>query len=244
MHAALDALGDAGSVAAVAQVRDGESSWSGAAGLVERGATEPASADDPVRIASVTKAMVAAVVLQLVDEGTMQLDQPVDELLPGLLTKPVTVRQLLDHTSGIPDYLVGFDSADQISSRATTAVTDDQLIAQALAMPWTSEPGQGFSYSNTNYVVLGKIVADLDGKSVGQSLQDRIFDPLDMTATTYPVLQPRRRPSGIAGLDHGRAESRHRPTRAAGHRGPDRRTRVDLPCVARGWSPNHALRRW
>jgi D-alanyl-D-alanine carboxypeptidase len=187
VRAALDALVAAGSVAAVAQVRDGQDSWSGAAGLVERGGTEAASADDPVRIASVTKSMVAAVVLQLVDEGKLQLDQRVDELLPGLLSKSVTVRQLLDHTSGVPDYLTGLDTAQQIASRADDSVTDDELISQASAMPWTSEPGQEFSYSNTNYVLLGRIVADLDGKPVGQSLQDRIFDPLRMTDTTYPT---------------------------------------------------------
>jgi D-alanyl-D-alanine carboxypeptidase len=187
VQAALDALVDAGSVAAVAQVRDGESSWSGAAGLVERDGTEAASADDPVRIASVTKAMVAAVVLQLVDEGKLELDQQVDELLPGVLPKPVTVRQLLDHTSGVPDYFTGFDSAEQIAARANDAVADDELIAQALAMPWTSEPGQEFSYANTNYVLLGRIVAELDGKSIGQALQDRIFDALEMADTTYPT---------------------------------------------------------
>ncbi|WP_052073830.1 serine hydrolase domain-containing protein [Rhodococcoides fascians] len=187
VQAALDALVDAGSVAAVAQVRDGEDSWSGAAGLVERDGTEPAAADDPVRIASVTKSMVAAVVLQLVDEGKLQLDQRVDELLPGLLSKSVTVRQLLDHTSGIPDYLTGLDTAQQIASRADDSVTDDELISKASAMPWTSEPGQEFSYSNTNYVLLGRIVADLDGKPVGQSLQDRIIEPLQMTDTTYPT---------------------------------------------------------
>ncbi|MDV6302890.1 serine hydrolase domain-containing protein [Rhodococcus cerastii] len=187
VQAALDAMVDAGSVAAVAQVRDGEDSWSGAAGLVERDGTEAASADDPVRIASVTKAMVAAVVLQLVDEGKLELDQQVDELLPGLLPRAVTVRQLLDHTSGVPDYFTGFDSAEQIAARANDAVTDDELLAQAVAMPWTSEPGQEFSYANTNYVLLGKIIADLDGKSIGQSLQDRIFDPLEMTDTAYPT---------------------------------------------------------
>ncbi|MFY2787660.1 serine hydrolase domain-containing protein [Rhodococcus sp. MALMAid1271] len=187
VQAALDALVDAGSVAAVAQVRDGEASWSGAAGLVERGGTEPASADAPVRIASVTKPMVAAAVLQLVDEGKLQLDQPVEELLPGLLPKPVTVRQLLDHTSGLPDYLNGFDSAAAISARSSDIVTDDELIADALSLPWTTEPGSEFVYSNTNYVVLGRIVADLDGTTIGQSLQDRIFDPLAMTATTYPT---------------------------------------------------------
>ncbi|QIH98800.1 beta-lactamase family protein [Rhodococcoides fascians A21d2] len=187
VQAALDALVDAGSVAAVAQVRDGENSWSGAAGLVERDGTEAASADDPVRIASVTKSMVAAVVLQLVDERKLQLDQPVDELLPGLLPKPVTVRQLLDHTSGVPDYLVGFDSAEQIAARSADSVTDDELISQALAMPWPTDPGSTFAYSNTNYVLLGRIAADLDGKSIGQSLQDRIFDPLGMTDTTYPT---------------------------------------------------------
>ena len=187
VQAALDALVDAGSVAAVAQVRDGENSWSGAAGLVERNGTEAASADDPVRIASITKSMVAAVVLQLVDEGRLQLDQQVDELLPGLLPKPVTVRQLLDHTSGIPDYLVGFDSAEQIAARSADSVADDELISQALAMPWSTDPGSTFAYSNTNYVLLGRIAADLDGKSIGQSLQDRIFDPLGMTDTTYPT---------------------------------------------------------
>lgn len=187
VQAALDALVDAGSVAAVAQVRDGEASWSGAAGLVERGGTEPASADAPVRIASVTKPMVAAAVLQLVDGGKLQLDQPVEELLPGLLPKPVTVRQLLDHTSGLPDYLNGFDSAAAISARSSDIVTDDELIADALSLPWTTEPGSEFVYSNTNYVVLGRIVADLDGTTIGQSLQDRIFDPLAMTATTYPT---------------------------------------------------------
>ncbi|MCJ0894273.1 serine hydrolase [Rhodococcus sp. ARC_M5] len=187
VQAALDAMVDAGSVAAVAQVRDGEDSWSGAAGLVERDGTDPASADDPVRIASVTKAMVAAVVLQLVDEGKLELDQQVDELLPGLLPRPVTVRQLLDHTSGVPDYFTGFDSAEQIAARATDAVTDDELIDRAVAMPWASEPGQEFSYANTNYVLLGQIIADLDGKSIGQSLQDRIFDPLEMTDSTYPT---------------------------------------------------------
>ncbi|MGF0310835.1 serine hydrolase domain-containing protein [Rhodococcus sp. IEGM1428] len=187
VQVALDALVDAGSVAAVAQVRDGEDSWSGAAGLVERDGTEPASADYPVRIASVTKAMVAAVVLQLVDEGKLELDQQVDELLPGLLPRPVTVRQLLDHTSGIPDYLVGFDSAEQIAARSADSVTDDELISQALAMPWPNDPGSTFAYSNTNYVLLGRIAADLDGKSIGQSLQDRIFDPLEMADTTYPT---------------------------------------------------------
>ncbi|MDI9893470.1 serine hydrolase domain-containing protein [Rhodococcus sp. IEGM 1381] len=187
VQAALDALVDTGSVAAVAQVRDGENSWSGAAGLVERDGTEAASADDPVRIASITKSMVAAVLLQLVDEGKLQLDQQVDELLPGLLPKPVTVRQLLDHTSGIPDYLVGFDSAEQIAARSADSVTDDELISQALAMPWTTEPGQEFSYSNTNYVLLGRIIVEVDSKSIGQSLRDRVFDPLQMNDTTYPT---------------------------------------------------------
>lgn len=187
VQSALDALVDAGSVAAVAQVRDGKNSWSGAAGLVERDGTEPASANDPVRIASVTKPMVAAAILQLVDEGTLQLDEQVDELLPGLLPKPVTVRQLLDHTSGLPDYLSGFDSAAAIASRSGDVVTDDELIADASALPWTTEPGSEFVYSNTNYAVLGRILADLDGESVGESLQDRIFDPLEMTDTTYPT---------------------------------------------------------
>ncbi|WP_231912606.1 serine hydrolase domain-containing protein, partial [Rhodococcus sp. EPR-157] len=101
----VDALVAEGAPAAVIELRDGTSEWQGAAGVVERGSTEQASANDPIRIASITKSMVAAVVLQLVAEGTLELDTNIDEVLPGLLPKPVTIRQLLDHTSGLPNYL-------------------------------------------------------------------------------------------------------------------------------------------
>lgn len=188
-QSAIDALVAAGSPAAVIELRDGDDVWAGAAGVVERGRDDPASADDPIRLASITKSMVAAVVLQLVDEGKFGLDTPVDEILPALLPKPVTIRQLLDHTSGLPNYLdvlVPTDAAG-LQGAAADTYTDEQLLQTALAQPWTLEPGDRFSYSNTNYVVLGEIIAEADGRDVAQALRDRIFEPLGMDSTTYPA---------------------------------------------------------
>nr|WP_256985152.1 serine hydrolase domain-containing protein [Rhodococcus sp. 06-1059B-a] len=187
-QAVVDQLVSAGAPAAVIALRDGDSEWEGAAGVVERGSDEAASAADPLRIASITKSMVAAVVLQLVDEGKSTLETTVDDVLPGLLPKPVTVRQLLDHTSGLPNYLqtlVPSDAAGLVAA-ADDTYSDDELIALALAQPWPAAPGAQFSYSNTNYVVLGKIVAQLDGRSIADSLDERVFEPLQMTSTSYP----------------------------------------------------------
>lgn len=196
----VDTLVAEGAPAAVIELRDGTSEWQGAAGVVERGSTEQASANDPIRIASITKSMVAAVVLQLVSEGTLELDTNIDEVLPGLLPKPVTIRQLLDHTSGLPNYLDSLVPPDArgLLDAATTEYTDDRLLQTALAKPWTLEPGAEFEYSNTNYVVLGMVVDELDGVGIAESLRQRIFEPLSLDSTSYPT-----QPQMPAGSLHG-----------------------------------------
>lgn len=196
----VDALVAQGAPAAVIELRDGTSEWQGAAGVVERGSAEQASANDPIRIASITKSMVAAVVLQLVAEGTLELDTRIDEVLPGLLPKPVTIRQLLDHTSGLPNYLDALvpPDAQGLLDAAATAYTDDRLLQTALAEPWPLEPGAEFDYSNTNYIVLGMVVDELDGVSIAESLRQRIFEPLSLDSTSYPT-----EPQMPAGALHG-----------------------------------------
>jgi D-alanyl-D-alanine carboxypeptidase len=189
VQAALDALVESGATAAVIDVRDGAEHSVGAAGALTHDASEPAEADDQLRIASVTKSMSATVVLQLTEEGLFDLDSTVDELLPGLLDapSPVTVEQLLNHTSGLPDYLnvLAPDAAAYLAT-TDTEYTGEQLVEAAQTLPWVSPPGEQFAYANTNYAVLGLIAEATTGETMPELLQSRIFDPLDMHDSEYP----------------------------------------------------------
>ena len=179
----------AGATAVVVDVRDGDQVLQGAAGVADIGSERPAEADDPVRIASITKAMTATVVMQLVEEGALTLDDTVDALLPGILPSPapVTVRQLLDHTSGIPEYIpVVIPDAQAAIAHKETAHTPEELIDAALTLPWTADPGTEFHYANTNYVLLGLIIESITDQSVADTLQERIFEPAGMLDTVYP----------------------------------------------------------
>lgn len=190
VDAAVRSLVDAGAVAAVAQVREGDTVIDAAAGTVSADDGAAARVDQPVRIVSVTKSMVAAMVMQLVDEGRLTLDDVVQDRLPGVLTaapEPIRLATLLDHTSGLPNYLDAMDrtSLEAITAGADDRFTDAQLVATAQTLPW--EKVGAFSYSNTNYVLAGMIIEQVTGTSVAENLQDRVFTPLGMTRTTYPT---------------------------------------------------------
>lgn len=190
MSAALDALIDGGATAAVIDIRDGESRTSAAAGA--RGVDEPAmaEADDALRIASVTKTMTATVIMQLVESGDLTLDTVVDDIVPGVLEAPapVTVRQLLNHTSGVPEYFSSIvPDADAYLATAGTNYTAEQLIDEAQTQAWVSPPGEAFSYANTNYVVLGLIAEAVTGETLPVLLENRIFVPLGMESSSYPT---------------------------------------------------------
>ncbi|MEE6272938.1 serine hydrolase domain-containing protein [Georgenia sp. MJ206] len=186
---ALGAFVDAGAVAAVVHLSDGGSTWAGAAGVadVERGTTP--AVDAPVRIASITKAMVATVVVRLAERGELALDDLVADHLPGVLPEeqPVTVRHLLDHTSGMPGSdALAFTDVDGALAALGRAWTEEELVASALAKPWGAAPGTAFSYANENYVVLGMLVEELTGAGLAAVLEEEVFAPAEMSATTYP----------------------------------------------------------
>ncbi|NIZ91877.1 serine hydrolase domain-containing protein [Kineococcus rubinsiae] len=190
VRAALDALVAAGAVGAVADVRDGDRVSSGAAGIADRTSGAPATVDAPVRIASTTKAVVATVVVQLAEEGRFGLDDPVDAVLPGVLPpeRGVTVRQLLDHTSGLPSSsALDGSTAQELTAAVAHRWSDEELVADALRRPWTAAPGTRFSYSNENYVVLGMLVRHVTGQDLPEVLRDRVFGPAGMTATEFPT---------------------------------------------------------
>ncbi|WBU37568.1 serine hydrolase domain-containing protein [Homoserinibacter sp. YIM 151385] len=192
-QSAVEALVGAGAPAAVAHVRGevGEvSAAAGTRGTSEGPGGEPAQPDDAVRIASVTKPMVATVVLQLAEEGRLGLDDEVEAHLPGVLANapgPVTVRQLLNHTSGLPDYIEPLlPDAEAITASVGREYREEELLAAAATVPWESEPGSAFVYSNTGYTVLGMLVETVTGSPIEAEVETRILEPLGMDATVWP----------------------------------------------------------
>lgn len=172
----------------------------------------PIAAEDRFRVASVTKAMVATVVLQLVDEGGLTLDASLGSLLPGIVpaAERITIRQLLNHTAGLPDYTNDEAFIASVYSDPGRTWAPQELIAIANRGVPFFEPGApgAFAYSNTDYIVLGLVIERITGRSVAQALQTRIFDRLGMTSSSYsdtPLL-PSPYAEGYADVDDARPD--------------------------------------
>ena len=128
---------------------------------------------DRFRIASVTKTFVATVVLQLVAEGRLRLDDTVESRLPSLVPNgsAITIRELLNHTSGLFDYSEDAAYVDAVISNPGREWSPRELVAVASAHPPLFAPGSAFSYSNTNYIVLGLIVESVTREPIGDTLR-------------------------------------------------------------------------
>ncbi|MFJ9778573.1 serine hydrolase domain-containing protein [Amycolatopsis sp. NPDC101161] len=138
------------------------------------------------RAGSVTKSFVATVVLQLVGEGRVKLDAPVSRYLPGLLPdRRITVRQLLQHTSGLYNYTDDLDLSDPEALRHRGA-EPAELVAMALKHPALFPPGTSWSYSNTNYIVAGMLAEKVTGRALGDLIAQRITRPLGLRDTYLP----------------------------------------------------------
>jgi D-alanyl-D-alanine carboxypeptidase len=174
-----------GAPGALARVQDrhGRTVIRSGVGDVRTGA--PVPADGHWRMGSITKPFVATVVLQLVGEGEIELDAPVDRYLPGLVSRDITVRHLLQHTSGLPDYLEHLPMAKVIEHPFTHYDKRD-LLDVALKHPPLFEPGQGWSYSNTNYLIAGMLIEKVTGRPYGKEIERRVLKPLRLRHTYVP----------------------------------------------------------
>lgn len=146
--------------------------------------TDPASApvalDVPWGVGSVTKSFVAVVVLQLAEEGKLDLDGNIVEYFPDLAgADQITPRQLLQHTSGLNEYL----NDPLVRGDAQREWTAAELVAVAEAAGRFGAPGAAYRYSNTNYIVLGEIVEQVTGAPWFDAVNSRIVQPLGMTST-------------------------------------------------------------
>ncbi|WP_372411638.1 serine hydrolase domain-containing protein [Streptomyces luteireticuli] len=184
----LEALVHAdGLPAALASVtgRDGRTrSYTAGVGDLATGAGVPV--DGQVRIGSNTKTFTAVVVLQLVGEGKVRLDAPVDTYLPGLVRgkridgRRITVRQLLQHTSGLPNY------SDKAELQPRYYAPRD-LLDIALRYKADFAPGKKWAYSNTNYVLAGLIVEKVTGRALAAEVDRRIVQRLGLRHTSFPA---------------------------------------------------------
>ncbi len=181
--AALDAARAAASAhgIAFAAVRDGDLLWSGVSGRA-RDATTALSADDAFVIGSVTKTFVAAAILQLVEEGRLELDDTLRSRLPELrgFDRSITIRQLLDHTSGIAD--VFNDTTRRGLEEHPELAWAGADVLGSIHAPWY-RPGEGWAYANTNYFLLGLIVERVTGSTLADELSRRFLGPMGLERT-------------------------------------------------------------
>lgn len=178
-----------GATSVVVQARWPGGEWSKAYGRRDPQHAEPAQPADRFSVGSLTKSMVAVAVLQLVDEGAIGLDDPVNKLLESFqhTLKPpaaISVRQLLNHTSGMPDFV---DLPERVKSPKDLVLTTfsmQQSLELAATVPWDWRKVGFFSYSNSNYLALGQLLEKLDARPLHEVLETRIFQPLGLTKTT------------------------------------------------------------
>ncbi|MFD6388493.1 serine hydrolase domain-containing protein [Nocardia sp. NPDC060259] len=195
VRADLDALIRSGAVGALATLTDNGDSTVVAAGLADIAAQTPIPADRPehVRVGSITKSFTAAIALQLVSEHRIDLDQPIERYLPGLLAgvgvdgNVITVRQVLGHRSGLPDPTPSRETSEHAAAVDGRTFTPAQEIALALHYPAQFAPGTQFSYTNINYIVAGMLIEAVTGRSYVDELRDRILTPLGLSDTYLPA---------------------------------------------------------
>ncbi|MEU9304117.1 serine hydrolase domain-containing protein [Streptomyces sp. NPDC048269] len=178
----------AGAPGAVARITGPGGVRSRAVGVRDRATGAPMDAGSRFRIGSVTKTFSAVVLLQLVSEEKIRLDAPVNRYLPGLLPDDrITVRHLLSHRSGLPDYtdamfartVPGFEAV------RTKVFSYRDLVNLSLKEPRTTAPGAAYAYSNTNFVVVGMLIEKATGHSVAKEYERRVIKPLGLRNTSY-----------------------------------------------------------
>ncbi|WP_429421293.1 serine hydrolase domain-containing protein [Nocardia sp. GAS34] len=186
---AIHALGISG-VQARAIAPDGGQSVA-ISGTADLNTGNQVSADGYFRMASTSKTLIAAVVLQLEAEGILGVDDTVERWLPAVVQGHgndggrITLRQLLQHTSGIHDDLPGYTTAAEYYRQRHDVYSSEQLVARAMVHTPDFAPGQGWAYSNTGYSLLGMVIQKATGHPAHQEIEARILRPLGLDETRW-----------------------------------------------------------
>ena len=197
---------------------------------------------DHFRIASTAKAFSGGVAFSLVGEGLIDLDDTVGELLPGRYPNfaPVTVAQLLHHTSGVPTYTSDPSFQAQFSADPRGYISPEEIVGFVADDPLSFEPGNQYFYSNTDNILIGLIAQEVTGKLYPNVLRQRVYRPLELRQTSLPSGTRCRRGTSTATTSRPGSHPRtSRPRSALGDLGLGR-NRLD----AAGRQPVHPRVRW
>ena len=191
LKATIQELVDAGYPGALAAKTDKDGNAVGAtAGKGNLATGEAPPLDGEVRIASNTKTFVAVLVMKMVEEGKVKLDEPIETYLPGIVKgqgvdgKKITVRQLLQHTSGLPEF--GDGQLDYFAIR-NDYVSPRDVLDGVLSRPAQFAPGAKFQYNNANYVVLGLLAERVAKRPIAEQIETKIVKPLGLKHTYMPA---------------------------------------------------------
>jgi D-alanyl-D-alanine carboxypeptidase len=192
---AISGLPNHDTTGALVRITGSAGKWSGTAGVSDLRTGAPVRPGGNFRIGSTTKVYTAVMVLQLAQEHRIDLNQPVQRYLPGLLPADyprIPVYTLLDHTSGLPSVdIPGLYDPQWILEHRFEHWSPRQVVDTALRHPIDFQPGTAQKYTNTAYVTAGMIIEKVTGRSYASNLQDRISDPLHLRHTYYPNDDPR-----------------------------------------------------
>lgn len=166
----------------VAIVRDGQTVLQKGYGRRSLDDNRPVTPDTLFAIGSVSKQFTCAAILLLAQDGKLSIHDPVAKYYPKLTrAADVTLLDLMNHVSGYPDYY----PLDFVDRRMRTAIPGDELLQQYAGGKLDFEPGSNYSYSNTGYILLGRVAERVSGENLGSFLDRRIFQPLGMTHSVY-----------------------------------------------------------
>jgi D-alanyl-D-alanine carboxypeptidase len=214
LTAALDTVHAAGMPGVLAELRAGDTTWRGAAGVADLETGKPMTTGMRLRVGSITKTFTTAAVLRQVEAGEIDLDTPVGRylprLVPGVRGETVTVRMLLNHTSGFAEYLpyafpsfAGFPSPADVSPESIDhnrfrRFDPLDLIRMGLAAPAAGAPGSTpGTYSNTNYLLAGQLLAHVTGATAEEYITKDVIERAGLSDTWFPdgpeIGQPRPR---------------------------------------------------
>jgi D-alanyl-D-alanine carboxypeptidase len=158
--------------------------------------TPPIALEDHFRIGSNTKTMTGTAILQLVEEGKLSLDDTIGTYVDGVPNGDrITIAQLLEMRSGLPNYSDTVELNQSLDEDPGRIWTPDELLALAFAKPIEFEPGAEYMYSNTNTILLGLVIEQLDDATLARSFQKRFFEPLGLEQTKYPLATDRSLPN-------------------------------------------------
>ncbi|MGW2260425.1 serine hydrolase domain-containing protein [Streptomyces sp. NPDC001780] len=202
LRKAMEEIVDSGFAGVQLRVHDERGEWAGSAGVRKLGESAEPPTNGHFRIGSTTKTFTATVVLRLVAEGKIGLDSPADDYLPEFgLDRRITVRMLLQHTSGLFNHTgeyyddgtvapgIPWQGQEYVGHQFHT-YQPEELVRLALSKPARFEPGTDWSYSNTNYVLAKLLIEEVTGRSLAEETQRLILRPLGLSGTLVPGASP------------------------------------------------------